>query len=57
VPRPACIGYVMLSPLAVSVADMLTMKEQYRGPTAEAGAQPDGTAASDRRLQLEVITV
>jgi hypothetical protein len=40
VPRPACIGYVMLSPLAMSVAGMLATKEQYRGLAAEADAQP-----------------
>jgi hypothetical protein len=28
VPLPACIGYVLLSPLTMSVASMLAMKEQ-----------------------------
>jgi hypothetical protein len=75
-PLPTCIGYVLLSPLAMSVAGMLAMKEQYprlrngrpwrqkdiddikalRGLAAGADAQPDGTAASDRRLWLEVTT-
>jgi hypothetical protein len=75
-PLPTCIGYVLLSPLAMSVAGMLAMKEQYprlrngrpwrqkdiddikalRGWPPEPTPSPDGTAASDRRLWLEVTT-
>jgi len=40
VPRPTCIGYALLPPLAMSVAGTLAMQEQYRGLAAEADAQP-----------------